>query len=67
MEKRGDIFQMKTRHATRATLYDSIINLLIVKMKKKRKKKNSCFSVIADNLRHDENTQMMMLSVCKVD
>ena len=39
MEKRGDIFQMKTRHATRATLYDSIINLLIVKMKKKKKKK----------------------------
>ena len=30
---------MKTRHATRATLYDSIINLLIVKMKKKKKKK----------------------------
>lgn len=43
VEKRGDIFQMKTRHATRATLYDSIINLLIVKMKKKKKKKKFVF------------------------
>lgn len=51
-EKRKEHFQMKTRHQL-AQQYDSIINLLIVKIKKK----NSCFPVIENNLRHDGKMQ----------
>lgn len=52
-EKRKEHFQMKMRHQL-AQQYDSIINLLIVKIKKKKIRVSP---LIENNLRHDGKMQ----------